>query len=387
MTYGKIMVMKIISSFLTMRNWYIYLLSLLGLFAANNAFAVEVVDLYTASVNVPSQRAEHRESAAKEALDLVFVKVSGQQNALQNSYLKDERRKYSAYIDNFRYERKQQQIKLVITFNENKINNSLVEAGLPIWGSLRPQLVLWLIEEQGLQRTIVGANEQSAMVDEIKQVNKNRGLPIVMPLMDLEDNQQIQTADVWGRFTSPIRYASMRYSPEAIVTVRVSDNSLLSAEQLTAQEQCFDVCAPQFALDWSFVSMTSYESIQEFSETYYGDSKEGLINKALGDIADMLAQQYALQANVNREYLVDIGNVDSMAKYAQISKFLAELSSVQAVKLVNAKGQNRRFSLSLLGTEQAFLDSLKLHKALRRFYDPLDPASKQGVPLFYWEPK
>ena len=143
MTYGKIMVMKIISSFLTMRNWYIYLLSLLGLFAANNAFAVEVVDLYTASVNVPSQRAEHRESAAKEALDLVFVKVSGQQNALQNSYLKDERRKYSAYIDNFRYERKQQQIKLVITFNENKINNSLVEAGLPIWGSLRPQLVLW----------------------------------------------------------------------------------------------------------------------------------------------------------------------------------------------------------------------------------------------------
>lgn len=386
MTYGKIMVMKLFSSFLTMRCCYFYLLCLVCLIGSNVASAVEVVDLYTASVAVPSQSTKHRQAATIQALDLVFVKVSGQQNAIQNSILRQKSRQYSSFIDNFRYERRQQQTFLVVTFNESKVNKTLVEAGLPIWGSLRPQLVLWLIEEQGLERSIISANDQSTLINEISLFDQNRGLPIVMPLMDLQDNQQIQTADVWGRFALPIRDASMRYSPEAIVTIRVSDNSLLSAEQVAIQQQCDESCAQQFALDWSFVSMTSYEQIQEFSETYYGEVKEELVKQALGDIADMLAQQYALQANVNREYLIDIGNVDSMSKYASITKFLRELSSVQGVKLVNAQGQNRRFSLSLLGTEQAFLESLKLHTALRRFYDPLDPTSKQGVPLFYWEP-
>lgn len=386
MTCDKMIDMKTFSFLVTMRFYIVLLFSFVGLIGTKTALAVEVIDLYTASVNVPSQSYEHRRAATLEALNLVFVKVSGQQNAIENNSLKEKRRQYSTFIDNYRYERRQQQIMLVVTFNENKVNNALVEAGLPIWGSLRPQLVLWLIQEEGLNRSIVSANEQSKLVNEIKLFDQNRGLPIVMPLMDLEDNQQIQTADVWGRFASPIRFASQRYSPEAIVTVRVSDNSLLSSDQLAMQEQCFEQCEAQYALDWSFVSLTSYEKIQEFSETYYGESKEVLIKQALDDIADMLAAKYALAANENREFLVDIGNVDSMIKYAQITKFLAELSSVQAVKLVNAKGQNRRFSLSLLGTEQAFLDSLKLHKALRRFYDPLDPASQQGVPLFYWEP-
>lgn len=368
-----------------MRCFIFVLICVAVTFFSKNIAAVEVKDLYTARVKVDSQSRDDRNLATRKAFDLVLTKVSGLNQVLADSVIKQHRRNYASFVDNFRFVREREETALIVTFNEQKINDILVEADLPIWGSLRPQVVLWIVVENSLTRQLLAASEASALTDLVGAIANNRGLPVVMPLMDLEDNVKVQTADVWGRFLAPIHHASLRYNPEAIVVLRVSNNSLLSEEQVELKTSCELNCAAQYALDWSFMSTTTYDQQQQFSDGYFGESQEVLLKQALGDIADMLANQYAVKSNLNNEFLIDIANVDSLAKFADVTKFLKALSSVQSVKLVSASGKSRRFSLSLLGSEQALLDSLKLHTALKRYYDPLDPASKLGIPLFYWE--
>ena len=57
---------------------------------------------------------------------------------------------------------------------------------------------------------------------------------------------------------------------------------------------------------------------------------------------------------------------------------------VRSAKLVSASGSSRRYSLSLLGSQKAFLASLKLNKMLRQYIDPLALVEQYQIPIFYW---
>lgn len=380
------MVMKRIFVGFTMRCVPFFLLMLFNVITAKNVNAVEVKDLYLARVEVTSQSTQARNAAFKKALDVVLVKVSGQTDILQNSIIKQQRARYQSFVNNFRYERRSGKNMLVVSFDESKINQLFVGANLPIWGSLRPQIVLWVVDEQQLTRNIISADAHHPINEVVKVVEDNRGLPFTLPIMDLLDTNQITTYEVWGRFSQPIVRASMRYQPEAIVVVRLSDNSLLAENQLLAEnDNCNDNCSPTVALDWSFLSMANTDQLPHFGERVYGQSKEALLADTLSKISDMVAKRYAVTTDIKQDYVIDVANVDSLAKYVEITEFLSQLSAVKAVKLVKAEGSERRFSLSLLGSEQAFLAALKLNKSLKRYVDPLDPSSFQGTPLFYWE--
>ncbi|OKY27110.1 DUF2066 domain-containing protein [Thalassotalea sp. PP2-459] len=379
------MVMKQIFVGFTMRCVPFFLVMLFNAIIVKHVNAVEVKDLYLARVEVSNQSVQARNAAFKKALDIVLVKISGQTDILQNPTIKQQRARYQSFVNNFRYERKNDKSLLVVTFDESKINQLFVGANLPIWGSLRPQIVLWVIEEQQLTRNIISADIDNPINDVVKAVEDNRGLPFTLPIMDLLDSNQITTYELWGRFTRPIVRASMRYQPEAIVVVRLSDNSLLSEEQLSLGNNCSDDCQPTVALDWSFLSMLNTDQLPHFGERVYGQNKQTLLAETLSQISDMVAKRYAVTTDMNLDYVIDVANVDSLAKYVEVTQFLSQLSAVKAVKLVKAQGNERRFSLSLLGSEQAFLAALKLNKSLKRYADPLDPTSLQGTPLFYWE--
>lgn len=373
-------------SFSYMRVFYTFaLLFAINLLAASS-YAVEVKNLYVAKVPLASQQTIDRNAAVKQALESVLVKVTGQRAVISHPEVKKHLRRYNQLINNYRFENHQGQQYIVASFDQVKINKLLVDANVSLWGSLRPQIVLWLVEEDKLTRKILGGESDNPLENTIAEFSESRGMPIVTPLMDLDDNNIINTSDVWGRFLEPINYASLRYQPEAIVTIRISDNSLLSQEQLSQISNCqLLLCQQPIALDWSFLFTANGDETQSFSERYHGVDKTQLLTQALNDITDKIAANYALTSNSDEQYLIDVANVDSLAKYVKIKRFLQNLSAVQSVTLITAKNDNRRFSLKLLGSEQTLLASLKLNDQLKRYVDPLDPSTMQGIPLFYWE--
>lgn len=377
--------MKLFSLILMMRYWFVFSAFFILLFLSSSIEAVEVKDLYIAKVSVESQGTADRNKALKQALQSVLVKVGGQQSILSHQAIKPHLRRYNSFVTNYTYQRTDTQQFLQATFDQAKINQLFVDANLPIWGSLRPQVVLWLVNEQGLTRQLIAETSQSELVQSVKDFTNLRGLPIVLPLFDIADTSTISSSDVWGRFSQPIFHASKRYLAEAIIIVRVSDNSLLSGEQLALTQGCQLLCQQAITVDWSFISADNEDEPQQFSESYQGFDRADLLTQALSDITDNIYQRYALTTDVNNQYEIDVANVETLATYVSVTQFLQQLSSVQSVRLVSADGSSRRFSLTLIGSERTLLASLKLNKALKQHIDVLDPSLNTKVPVFYWE--
>ena len=370
--------MKLAFQIKMIKYWFVFYIVLSSL----SLYAVEVKDLYIAKVEVSSQSKKDRGIALKNAMRSVLVKVGGQKSILQEKSLKPALKRYNNFVTNYRYERASGISYLVASFDQEKIEQLFVEAGLPIWGSLRPQVVLWLVDENNLQRQIISESSSSLLANSVELFSQQRGLPITMPLMDLDDANQIGISAIWGRFAQPVKQASKRYLAEAIVTIRLSNSTMLPEEAL--DNSCEPLCQQMYALDWSFISSTYDEELQRFSERYQGIDKESLLIQALSDITDKIYQDYALTTAENNEYLIDVVNIDNLTNYVAVDRFLQTLSSVRAAKLVSVDGTTYRFSLSLLGSERAFLASLKLNNTLRQYVDPLALVDNRQIPIFYW---
>ena len=362
------------------RNCLILLFFVLPL----NVSAIEVENLYSAKVAVASQSVGDRNKALKNALRAVLVKIGGKE--IEHPVITQAIKNYNKYVTQYQYIRHENTTLLNVSFDEAKINRLFKESDLAIWGRLRPQVMVWLIEEDGFERRIISSTSESLLPNTINDFSQLRGLPLVMPIMDLTDLTALTISDLWGRFSQPVAQASARYMAEAVVVIRVSNSSLLTAEDATVE--CPLCQKHNLAVDWSLMTDAQSEHAQVFSEQYLGDDVNELLITALSDITDIIYQQYALSTSNNNEFEIDVANISSLVELIAVSEFLSELSAVQSVQLVSVKGTNRRFKLSLIGSQQALFASLKLSAQLNHYIDPL--AEREGidqVPVFYWGKK
>ncbi len=346
--------------------------------------AIEVENLYSARVAVASQSLSDRNQALKSALRAILVKVGGKE--IQHPVINQAINNYNQYVTQYQYIRQDNKTLLNVSFDEAKINSLFKESDLALWGRLRPQVMVWLVEENGFDRKIISSTSQSLLPNTIKDFSQLRGLPLVMPIMDLTDLSALSLSDVWGRFSQPVAQASARYMAEAVVVIRISNSSLVTVDD--ADAECSLCQAKSLVVDWSLMTDAQREYAQIFSKQYLGDNADELLINALSDITDIIYQQYALSTTNSNEFEIDVANIDSLVELIAVSEFLADLSAVQSVQLVSAQGTNRRFKLSLIGSQQALFASLKLSEQLNRFIDPL--AAREGinqVPVFYWGKK
>lgn len=372
--------------------------------------AVEVKGLYQASIALNSQNSSDRAHALKKALAAVMLKVGGEKSVLDNNIIKKSLSNYRLYLSQYQHKALQmpdrqgnkKQLFLLASFNEAKINQLFQQANLPLWGSLRPQVLLWLVDEQGLNRRIISNSSMSNLPFMVNNFSAQRGLPIMMPLMDLTDANQIKLSDVWGRFQQPIKEASSRYLAEAIVVMRISNSSLVAMnnDKQAAIElsDCGLLCAQpepkkqHYVLDWSLLDWSLIKGQQKFSQQYQGNVPQELLQQGLADITELIYQRYALSTTSHNDFVIEVENIDSLATYVDVFDFLNDLSSVKSVTLLNAKAGARQFNLQLLGSKEALLASLKLNKQLRQNIDPLaqfnealiEDHPENIVPIFYW---
>jgi hypothetical protein len=368
---------------------------LLLLLPCKEVLAVEVSSLYQGKVEIENQSTANRRKAIKAALSVVMVKVGGTQKILAKPEVRKAINNYNLYLSQYQYETDEQGVLyLQAQFNESKVNKVFQSHNLPLWGSLRPQTLIWLVEEDMLSRKVVSSMSSSQLPTVIQKSSQTRGLPVIMPLMDLEDSQNIALSDVWGKFYQPLSQASQRYDAESIVVMRLSNASLVSSEEFqhNKNEQvvvnCGLLCRNEkdkiyYALDWSFVNDKN-----SMSKQYTGVDKTFLIKEALDDITEQTYEKYALLTSEKQKFTIEVANVNSIETYMEIFRFLDNLSNVRGVTLNEAEGIKRIFTLDIIGSEEAFLQALALNNELQQYIEPF--ASKNRVeepmhPVFYWK--
>jgi len=359
------------------RYWIVFAVLLSSL----STFASEVSDLYRAKAILVSQTEVDKNTAIRTAMEKVLNKVAGNREFLLNPDIQKELKRHSRYMTQFSFVREGDVNKVVAVFDENKIKQLLNGHNIPIWGSLRPLVLLWVVNDDGTVRTIVSESDDSELLHTLNDKADEHGLPIVLPLMDLTDSQNVLTSDLWGRFIDPVMKGSERYAPESIAIIRISP--YVGMDTLASK-----------SIDWYMFNSKTYQV--EAGQEFQGESETVLLGKVITDITETMAAKYALASTFNNQLKIDVTGIDSLTEYVELTLFLDKLSAITEYKLIKVDSSTRRFELSYMGTQDALFTTLGLNNKLilqelnsfnqAVYSDELtfDELVQEKIPTFKW---
>jgi len=293
-------------------------------------------DLTESEVVVPNQSPAERSSAFRAALSEVLVRVAGRNDVLASEPARKLLQDPAGLVQQYRYftrpDSQPPVLVMWVRFDEASIRRGLQQDGLSYWGKERPDTLVWLAVEDRGRRFVVAAGDDSDVRQQIELAARQRGVPIIFPLMDLEDQSRARFTDIWGGFFDNVLQASERYAPQAVLIGRL--NRSVSG-------------------GWS----SRWHLQVGGTPSAWNDSRSDLASlsqQGIDDAADIMASQFAVASGNagNDGVMIEISGVDSLADYARIDTYLASLTSVAGMQLVKVNGPGLTYSLQLNGSLQ-----------------------------------
>src|SRR5215471_14859952 len=209
------------------RAWRRTLLLLTLFLPALVARAATFPNLYVVTVQPDPAAADQRAAATEAALAGLLVRVTGNRYAALDPQLQPLIHSARDYYNSYGTDR---QGRWPVTFNAQRVEAALAQLNIPVWGAERPLTLLWVAVDDGAGgRAELPANELPTDITpalaelltmirmELAAVADERGLPIVLPLIDAEDLRAVTFTDVWGGFDDRVLPASARYRADAVL--------------------------------------------------------------------------------------------------------------------------------------------------------------------------
>ena len=337
-------------------------LLVLLLVVAQKLDAVTLENLYQAEVLSDSQSDAQRRIDASEGLSQVLMRVSGRSDILQNPVIVAALKTPEQYYSEFSYARVEagndeaaalpqpgldplpaetpRQV-MRIRFAPSLIAKILREADLPVWGSNRPSVLSWMAIDDESGRQVLGEANPSLFAKTLNQAARARGVPLLLPLWDLEDSRGVSSSEIWGRFLGRIEAASKRYSPDKILVFRAESEF-----------------SNQWRGDWSLG-----EGGQWRSGTVYGESQAQLATALVGVLASVLSEQYAV-TSTRSEVRLTVEGITEIQDYAEVSRYLEGLTQVMSVQPIRILTDMVEFKLRSEGEVQQIIDVIALDRKL-----------------------
>ena len=296
-------------------------------------------DLYQVRTEVSARDPATQEQAFEDAMAVVLTRVTGSRQVDQSEESQAILGRARDYIQQFGYIDSRT---LLISFDGQAINRRLSELGLPVWGQERPATLIWLslTDERG-RREILAADNSGLVAERLKKAASQRGVPIIIPLMDTEDQQAIDVSDIRGVFEDNIFSASERYDADALLV-----GTGRAGRQSKEDE-------PVYRISWTLFFAGEEQS-------WRGDLAEG-IDHAADEFATVLA---AIDSQDSGRQRVLIRGIGDLVAYGRVSKYLESLSLVNSVAVDRVHGEDVLFSLELRADPDRLASAINLGKVL-----------------------
>ena len=202
----------------------LHLFSLLCALSGMAVHAGQVANLYQADVAAEGDWQQ-------DALKQVLIRVSGKSDIAAAPELEGEFKQASAYIKQFEAIRHADGNRMRVLLDAVKVNQLLQQHNIAVWGELRPDILIWLVQQDGAERRFVRQTEH-ALNTGLQQAFRQAALPLLQPLYDMDDLLNIAETDVWAGFWQQINKASQRYVADVVVAVTVTQVSTDAGQQL-----------------------------------------------------------------------------------------------------------------------------------------------------------
>lgn len=304
------------------------------------AVAIEVPGLYTAQVALQQGRSDARAKAYESALAEVLLRVSGSELASDPGLIQTLFPDPASFVLQFR---PGEDNSLWVTFDGDAIERVLRETGQTVWGHDRPVTLLWLaVDWGGGKRQIIAAEDPEAnkqhqrsleadqqLREDILDMARRRGLPVIFPLMDTVDQRKVSFSDIWGGFDQQLRDASKRYETQSILVGRLRPDS-------NRQNR------------WDY---------------YFADEQRGWTGSpeaVLNMMADQLSSEFAIRGDAATEVVeLAVSGIDSVDDYGSMQNMLASTSVIDNFTVSEVAGDRIRYRVEARGGIE------RLRRALR----------------------
>lgn len=337
---------------------------------AGNLWAARAEGVYEATIPVKSMEQSERLEVYPQALRQVVVKLTGDRRAAESPALAEAMGRANQWVLQYRYrdlpEFQASALKaggysqmLVVEFDGGAVTRALTKANLPLWGRTRPQFLLWLAVDERTNRYLVGANSGLEIEYYVNNAAWMRGLPVILPLQDLEDQARLRFADVWGDFQQPITDASARYGTDGILVGRLTR---------------LDSGAWQGR--WS-----SYQGGSALRWSSQGASAADVVTAGIDAVADNVGRRMAQASGSNdgRQLRVTVNDVSSLAGYARVRRYLESLDAIEKVYVEQVTHDSLIITLAMRADGAVLQQVIALGSTLAVVGDPTGAATDDSL--------
>ncbi|GIU51788.1 hypothetical protein TUM4438_42630 [Shewanella sairae] len=349
----------------------------------NSVNAAEVTQLDEGVVAVDSRSTALRSQGIKQAFEDVILKNSGTQSALSNEKIKQQLNSASSLMTQYGYFEQDSQLFLKVNFDHKRIINLLREAGLPVWGKQRPLTLVWLVNEHNGERDIL--NDASTVEDRnvFNRESAARGVPLLFPLMDLDDAMKVGVNDIRGQFTENVANASLRYQANYFVMATIAPQGSGYQYQMALYPREKDAQALQ---------MTSL--VNHSGESASADEA---VAAMVGAISQYYVEQYAVADSGERNTTkLTFSEVTDIRQLVAVERYLAQLSAIKHASIGKIQGETVEFNVNLFGDEAdlhrlmaldpriGILNPITESSLDYSSFEPIE-ASQKETQIYYWK--
>ncbi|NWA29164.1 DUF2066 domain-containing protein [Pseudomonas gingeri] len=251
--------------------------------------------LYQVREPVSSQTPDERNQATQRALDTLVLRLTGDPKALQNPGLAEVRKDPQQIISQYGYDAGPPE-SLQVDFDPLSTDRALRGAGLALWGSNRPAILGWWLNDSTEGSNLIGDGQSAA--EPLRRAAQHRGLPLRLPLADLDEQIVATAKNLEGSDATPLHAASERYGADALLAVHAHEEG------------------GQWQAKWRL-----WLGDQKEQGTAQGADTAALADAVLLAVSERLAPRFATKPGVSAAQLLEVQGM-TLERYAALEHLL-----------------------------------------------------------------
>lgn len=310
-------------------------------------------NLFYAEVEIEDESAEARQASITSAFHKVLIKLTGNSKIKSHKGVSGLLKKSPDYVSQFRYrvdemssaaqqgDEPQQLTKYIqIQFDRTAVDRALTALGIATWEGSRPAVLLWLAYEQQGKPNLLDTETLPQAVPVLQQMAGDHGLPLQLPLMDLQDQAALSGADVWSTNEQAIKQASGRYPHDVILTAKITGSE-----------------GGKWHGSWVLYGR---DEPREFTRS--GENLAHVLKRGMDRAAELLAEIYApvVTSGASDPVSVRILEVDTAGDYARVMGLFRQQGGVSRVAVKNMQIDTLLLNVWSSGGIQVLSNSLQL---------------------------
>jgi hypothetical protein len=344
---------------------------------ATPTWAATELSLYQERIVVSGNATQkEQDDAIKQAFRQLLVRVTGVRATLREPAIAAELSQGNRFLSSFRFEASSEfftnilgeQVAtkaMVLDFDKATVDDLLIQNRLPVWGARRPDVLIWLADRLDGQDHILSDSETTEVSELLTSEAAARGVPLLLPIMDLTDTLNLSFTAVNGLFSQDIELASARYNAEAVLAGRIEQRE------------------SDYSADWLLLFKGERTRLATFNGTLADIVKEGL-----NMVAERMSEQYAFVSDPQLSGSIRLGvvNITDLTEFAAIERYLQSVNLITGITAHHFSAGDVVFELSISGDRMQLADLLTLDGQLVRIEEDSLAAQLDSLMYYQWLP-